>query len=993
MTSRGPDRETLSQAAGLSAAQQVFSEFLSQVDRGEAVSFEELLRLHPQLTSELRGMHHSWHSVQQLVEKLQSVMPQQPAAEPATVVAALLEQLRERQVSGSRYEHQNEIGRGGMGAILEVWDADLQRPLAMKVAVDPTSGETPKYSELNPVTLYRFLVEAQISAQLDHPGIVPVHELGLNKEGQPYFTMRLVRGQNLGEVYQAVQEGRDGWNVPRALGVLLKVCEAVAFAHSRGIIHRDLKPANVMVGPFTETYVMDWGLAKVMGAPGSDLPSTLPESLESSPIRTRQGTVFGTLLYMPPEQAAGRVAELGPQSDVYSLGAMLYELLAGEPPFAREARRADLKNQLRQLIASRPPAAVEKLAPGVAPELAAICDKALAHNASQRYRDMRELHDDLRAFLEGRVVRAYRTGAWAEFSKWVARNRALAGSLALVLVTVIVALASIGFIQTKARGELTASNQQLRIANTKSERVLDFLSGMFEAQDPDRARGERVTVKEVLDRGAETVAFDLADEPEALTALLSVMSSVYFALGLSKEAEPLLGLAEETAVQHFGADHEETLGIVGLQAQLDLFEGRHAQAEERYQRVFEKLTERLGENHPQTARLRADVGSTLYSQGHYARAEQALNVALPILRRELGPTHPECLLLSQSLASLFAQTGRAEDGLQLLQDLASECQARFGADSPRVLSVRHLLAQTHLDLNQFSRAEPMLLELQQQSAVINGEAHHATLSISNTLGNLYRKQGRGGNTSVMARAREVLESALDSARQSYGRDHPETLELEFSLGVVAYESSDLDASIEIFERLYPLVQASYPVDHPAVLRAQTHLGLVYLNRKEMDRAVEYLRPAADLWEEIDAHRNSVHTLSHLGFAQRGLQDFDAAETSFQRAVDLAAEHLSTSHPLAETALFGLVSLRLERGHFEEAVETLEDAVADLEEELGSGHEITQAYRQRLVEFLINNDLVDRARPPARKLLDHTDADNPDFVTRQKLWQDCGGDQR
>jgi tRNA A-37 threonylcarbamoyl transferase component Bud32 len=190
----------------------------------------------------------------------------EPGSGGSGASSEFLKKLSQLSPPASRYKLQGEVARGGMGAILRVWDESLRRHLAMKVVLgkeDPLAkGATPPVDER---TLARFLEEAQVTGQLDHPGVVPVYELGVNHEGAVYFTMRLVKGRSLGEIFALVREGAEGWNQTRALSALLKVCETMSYAHAKGVIHRDLKPANVMVGRYCEVYVMDWGLAKVQG--------------------------------------------------------------------------------------------------------------------------------------------------------------------------------------------------------------------------------------------------------------------------------------------------------------------------------------------------------------------------------------------------------------------------------------------------------------------------------------------------------------------------------------------------------------------------------------------------------------------------------------------------------------------------------------------------------------------------------------------------------
>jgi len=373
-------------------------------------------------------------------------VPRDSGGRPASApLSAALERLGAHTPGQDRYELQGEVARGGMGVIQRVWDGDLGRAVARKLLGRDGQGSDSRKSD--PRTVGRFLEEAQITAQLEHPGIVPVHELGLDAKGTLYFTMRLVRGEDLHKVFEHVRTGGEGWSVTRALGVVLKACEALSFAHQKGVIHRDLKPGNVMVGRFGEVYVMDWGLARVLGEPDTKdvRPRPEPESVvvrtasrregdtPESPLLTRDGDVIGTPAYMSPEQARGDLARLDARTDVYALGAMLYHLLSGRVPYSEPGRRLEAHAVLQRVLAG-PPAPLAQLAPSTPPELLAIAERALARAPEERYASVSDLADDLRAYLELRVVRAYRTGPLVELGKWVRRNRLSAASLAGLLL-------------------------------------------------------------------------------------------------------------------------------------------------------------------------------------------------------------------------------------------------------------------------------------------------------------------------------------------------------------------------------------------------------------------------------------------------------------------------------------------------------------------------------------------------------------------------------
>jgi len=314
------------------------------------------------------------------------------------------------------------------------------------------AGDTPTTDSMS---LGRFLEEAQVTSQLDHPGIVPVHELGVDAGGRVYFTMKLVKGEDLRAVFDQVADPADEeWTRTRALNVLLRVCEAMAFAHEKGVVHRDLKPANIMVGRFGETYVMDWGLARILGEDDprdlrldADLTSKSVVRSErqdeaagtpDSPLLTMDGHVVGTPAYMPPEQAEGRLEDVGPPSDVYAMGAITYQLLSGQMPYVKPGTRVSPRTILARVL-DGPPEPIKSLEPNVPSELAAICDKAMARESGDRYPTMAALADDLRAFLDVRVVAAYETGSWAELKKWVRRNAAqtLTAAAAVAAVTIL----------------------------------------------------------------------------------------------------------------------------------------------------------------------------------------------------------------------------------------------------------------------------------------------------------------------------------------------------------------------------------------------------------------------------------------------------------------------------------------------------------------------------------------------------------------------------
>lgn len=302
--------------------------------------------------------------------------------------------------TGTKYRLIRELGHGGMGSVYLAEDADLEREVAIKVlSVTAHDNELAR----------RMVREAQIIARLEHPGIVPVHDVGALADGRVYYAMKLVRGERLDEYAANVSSIKD------RLRKFQAACDAVSFAHAHGVIHRDLKPQNIMIGAFGEVLVLDWGIAKILANAGVRPSDPEADTLRKAPgipsdqrpadvDDTIHGTIIGTAKYMSPEQERGEIKQLDQRSDVFSLGAILYFLLTNRSPGNAKPREAN---------------------PKVSKAAEAVCLKALSEAPENRYASAAELAADVIGLMNDEPVSAYRESWWEKASRWISKNRVL----------------------------------------------------------------------------------------------------------------------------------------------------------------------------------------------------------------------------------------------------------------------------------------------------------------------------------------------------------------------------------------------------------------------------------------------------------------------------------------------------------------------------------------------------------------------------------------
>ena len=867
----------------------------------------------------------------QLEASLAAVALRPPGADP---YATILPSTCDWAGHSLRFRVLRPHAKGGLGEVFVAQDLELHREVALKEIQSRFADQ--------PDSRSRFVLEAEITGGLEHPGIVPVYGLGQYADGRPFYAMRFIRGASLAEAiarfHRADGPGRDpgerSLELRKLLGRFVDVCEAIEYAHSRGILHRDLKPGNVMLGKYGETLVVDWGLAKSVGRgerTSETGETTLQPSSGDSVDPTLLGKAIGTPAYMSPEQAAGRLNDLGPASDVYSLGATLYSLMVGQPPFSGNDK-GEILSRVERGDFPRP----REVKPLVPAALQAICLKSMALQPADRYSSPQMLAEDIEHWLADEPVGCYSEPPLVQARRWVNRHPTLVvGTAATVLIS-FVSLAAIATVVGQSnralatkKTELDAKNRQLAQANTdleaanvsersakqdadqkrsdaekarrEGQQLLDFFTSVLRLPDPSVAAygAKTPTVAEMFDLAANQLESTFPNQPLIQAQLLNAIGQTYHGLGLNEKAIMVFERARDLYRNDLGEDHEDTLATMNELGVAYQSAGRLAEAVPLLEHALKLAEARLGPEHPNSLTVMNNLASAYRSAGRLPEGLQLHEKTLASRKVQFGLEHPKTLTSMNNMALLLQSAGRLEEALPLFKKTLELRNVQLGPEHPDTLTSMNNLGLVYNSLKRHEEALLLwkqTLELRKASL---GPKHPSTLTSMGNLANAF------GNSGRLAEALPLYEQTLELSRETHGPDHPATLTTMNNLAAAYASAGRPEEALPLYEQTLALRKAKLGPEDPSTLISMNNLAVAYKNAGRLAEALPLYEQTLELKKAKlgPAHPSTLTVTNNLAKAYLAAEQPQKALPLFDQ---LIAGHRGRATP-DDPAFAGLLA--------------------------------------------------------------------------------------
>jgi serine/threonine-protein kinase len=798
------------------------------------------------------------------------------------------------------YRVLRTLGHGGMSTVYlaERTGEGFTQRVAVKLLrlgfADPRLG-------------HRLLSERQILAQLEHTGIARLIDGGATPEGQPYFAMEYVEGRSLTDYCT-----QNRLTVSERLRLFLEVCAVVHFAHQQLVVHRDLKPSNIMVSDDGRAKLLDFGIAKLLdpsqGLDGATL--TLP---------------CFTPVYASPEQIRGR--QVGTPSDIYSLGVVLYEMLSGTLPFRMEsASPAEMERIVCNTHPERPSVRVaqkrvRRLLEG---DLDTIVLKALAKEPARRYGSAEQLADDIRRHLHGLPVRARPDSITYRLGKFVRRHSTGVVAAALVAVSLVGGTLVAGWQARRATAQRDLAADEAR----KAALVTALMVDLFRLSDPTATLGNRVTARELLDRGVERIEREFGAQPDVQAQVFAEVAHVYANLGLLDRAEQLARRALEIRSDRHGPESLEASASLDQLGEMHAIQGYTDAAIEEYRRAVAIRSAALNQPDTLLAHIQSELGFLLRAAGEHEEAADMFTQALETQRQLLGDQRPEVAMTLFGLAATFHDRGSFDEAERLFQNALADYDAASGRPHPMAATALLNVGMIRRLREQYRAGEPLLRSAVSMRSALYRADHPDVIEATAQWGIGLMELGRYGE------AEPVLRDGLERADRSLGVDHPFSSTLREALAVLETATGRHAEAAARFDTTLAAKRDRYGDDHPQVLFALLRSARPLIEGGRLTEAEARLDSALALG---DPNSRAVSDL--LGLSSK-------------------------------------VEIELRRGRLQVADSLLNEAESIARDQLRESHRYTLMLGRERAELLLELDRPDQAVPILERVLEGERAVRP-----------------
>ena len=898
------------------------------------------------------------------------------------------------------YELLEEIARGGMGIVYRARQVTLNRIVALKVLLFG------KFASDDFVR--RFKSEAEAAAALQHSNIVAIHEVG-EHDGQPYFSMDYIEGKSL-----AALTRDNPLSAKQAAEYLKTLAEAIHYAHQRGVLHRDLKPSNVIIDLRNQPRVTDFGLAR-----------RLDDQSEITPT----GQVLGSPNYIPPEQADRKHGDISIASDIYSLGAILYHLLTGRPPFVGETPLETLHHVLHtELVSPR------LLRPKTPRDLETICLKCLEKDPERRYGSAQELADDLDRFLRDEAIRARPVGSCERLWRWCRRNPAVAsvsaGALTILLAGVIVST----WLAVRAK----RAEQFARAEMAGNDKVVEFLQQMLQGIPQAVAEGRDPTMmQELVDKAVARMNKDLPTHHRAEANLLYTIGHIYLDLHAYTRAETIFREIGAAEAQMHGSNHvhvaqalnllvqvfveqgrlqeAETTAIDALAiaeksadedpyefeesqtvlAAVRLKQGRFPEAELLFRQALNTRELRLGEEHPEVLTSLNNLSAVLLNQGKLNEAEKILQKVLLSRRKLAGTDRKDMEMSLQNLAAVLSAEGKYNESMELLRERLDICRQFMGLGHPATIHASIAFSSLLVNQDKEAEAEAILKQVVETQRKVGREKEPATASALATLGWALEQQGK------LKDAETVATEALNLQKELLGFENPDTAQSLSILAGILRKQGQLKGAEKFQRQALAIHSKVLGAEHLHTAASLHSLATILRDERQFVEADLKFREALTIRTNIlnREHPDVASTLHEFAGSLQDQKRLHEAEPLTVRALEIRTKIFGPENLHTIATLTALANLLAQQRRFPEAEQRMREVIDARKKVLGAGHPDVATGIDQLTSVLWDQDKRPEAElsfrealPIYRNLLKEGNT-NALVVLNRFAWQVLGGQSK